>query len=92
MGFGDRLFVGKCVELGVIHEKRFLLGKTKKTALLAERRGKRQFVIKSSGWFILGGGVSYDVYTPEEALLLRDALSLYEEAMIEPDATERGDT
>ena len=74
MNFLDRVFVGKSVELGVIKDKR-----PRKTALLAERHGRRQFVIKTSYWFLFAGSTSYDTYSPEEALKLRELLTRYEE-------------
>ena len=70
MNFFDRLFVGKSVELGVIRERRFPF-KPKNTALIAEKRGRLKFVIKESG--------RYSVYSPEEVLKLKDALTRFEE-------------
>ena len=46
MGFFDRLFVGKSVELGVIRERKFLTGRFKTTGLLAVRCGELKLVLK----------------------------------------------
>ena len=90
MGLLDRLFVGKSIELGVIHESgKFPFSKTKTTALAVQRRGSLRFVLKTSPWSLFYGGISYDTYSPEEtqrmiatysteeAQMLKAALSRY---------------
>ena len=91
MGFLDRIFIGKSVELGVIQERgRFPSSKPKTTVLIAEKRGRFHFVVKHSAWFLLAGYVYYYEYSPEEALKLRDALSRFEEVLAHHQGKEEG--
>jgi len=60
MSFWDRVFMGRVIkDFGPLEEKSFLVGKTKKSLLLVERRGKLKIVFKWSGFGLFGASVNY---------------------------------
>jgi hypothetical protein len=60
MSLFDRIFVGKVIkDFGILEEKSLIIGKIKKSMLLAERRGKLKIVFKWSGYAPFGASVTY---------------------------------
>jgi len=60
MSLFDRIFIGKVIkDFGVLEEKSLVIGKIKKSLLLAERRGKLKIAFKWSGYAPFGASVSY---------------------------------
>ena len=60
MSVFDRIFVGKVIkDFGIFEEKSLIIGKIKKSMLLAERRGKLKIVFKWSGYALFGASVTY---------------------------------
>jgi len=60
MSLFDRIFVGKVIkDFGILEEKSLIIGKIKKSMLVAERRGKLKIVFKWSGYAPFGASVTY---------------------------------
>lgn len=60
MGLFDRIFMGKVVkDFGILEERSFLIGKTRKSLLLVKRRGRLKVAFKWTGYSLLGGGMNY---------------------------------
>ena len=50
MSLFDRIFVGKVIkDFGILEEKSLIVGKSKKSMLLAERRGKLKIGYRCTG-------------------------------------------
>jgi hypothetical protein len=60
MSLFDRIFVGKVIkDFGILEEKSLIIGKIKKSMLLAERSGKLKIAFKWSGYAPFGASVTY---------------------------------
>ena len=60
MSIFDSVFMGKVIkDFGTLEEKSFIIGKTRKSMLPTERRGKLKIVFKWSGYAPFGASVSY---------------------------------
>lgn len=60
MNLFDRVFAGKVIkDFGILEEESLIIGKIKKSMLLAERRGKLKIVFKWSGYAPFGASVQY---------------------------------
>ena len=76
MSILDRIFVGQVIkDFGPIEEKNLGLGKITTSALLVEKAGKLNFVLKNSGWFLVSGSFRYEIFTLEEASKLRECIN-----------------
>ena len=80
MSIFDRIFMGKVIkDFGTLEEKSFIIGKTRKSMLLAERRGKLKIVFKWSGYAPFGASVSYYDLKAESIPKLRQLITEAEE-------------
>ena len=80
MSIFDRIFMGKVIkDFGTLEEKSFIIGKTRKSMLLTERRGKLKIVFKWSGYAPFGASVSYYDLKAESIPKLRQLITEAEE-------------
>ena len=80
MSIFDRVFMGKVIkDFGTLEEKSFIIGKTRKSMLLTERRGKLKIVFKWSGYAPFGASVSYYDLKAESIPKLRQLITEAEE-------------
>jgi hypothetical protein len=80
MSIIDRFFVGKVIkDFGPLEEKYFVIGKSTKSALLAERGGRLAFVLKFSSWMLILGRTSYFELDLEDAYKLREFINQAEQ-------------
>lgn len=80
MSLFDRIFVGKVIkDFGILEEKSLIIGKIKKSMLLAERRGKLKIAFKWSGYAPFRASVTYFDLKAEFIPKLRQFLTEAEE-------------
>ena len=80
MSLVDRIFIGKVVEdFGILEEKSVIIGKSKKSMLLAERRGKLKIAFKWSTYAPFGASVTYFDLKVESIPKLRQFIAEAEE-------------
>jgi hypothetical protein len=80
MSLFDRIFVGKVIkDFGILEEKSLIIGKIRKSMLLAERRGKLKIVFKWSGYAPFGASVTYFDLKAETIPQLRQLITEAEE-------------
>ena len=80
MSLFDRIFVGKVIkDFGILEEKSLIIGKVKKSLVLAERRGKLKIAFKWSGYAVFGSSVTYFDLKAESIPKLRQFLTEAEE-------------
>ena len=76
MSIIDRFFLGKIIkDFGTLDERFLGIGKTKHGAFLVEKYGRRYFVIKTSMWAFLSGSFSYEKFSLDGALKIRDCIN-----------------
>jgi len=89
MSFIDRLLIGQVVkDFGAVHETRWLLGKMTHSVLLARKRDRLRFVLKSSFVSWVGFSVTYVKLELDEAYQLRDRINQMED-IVKRQAAER---
>ncbi len=80
MSLFDRIFVGKVIkDFGILEEKSLVIGKIKKSMLLAQRRGKLKIAFKWSGYAPFAASVTYFELKAESIPKLRRFLTEAEE-------------
>jgi len=82
MSIFDRVLMGNVIkDFGTLEEeeKSFIIGKTRKSMLLTERRGKLKIVFKWSGYAPFGASVSYYDLKAESIPKLRQLITEAEE-------------
>jgi len=80
MSIFDRIFMGKVIkDFGILEEKSLVIGKIKKSMLLAERRGKLKIAFKWSGYVPFGASVTYFDLSIESIPKLRQFITEAEE-------------
>jgi hypothetical protein len=80
MSIFDRIFMGKVIkDFGTLEEKSLIIGKIKKSMLLAERRGKLKIAFKWSGYGLFGVSGTYFELKAESIPKLRQFIAEAEE-------------
>lgn len=72
MNILDGIFVGEIIQdFGVIKDESYGIGRIRKSALLAKKNGKLNFVIKTSSVAFLGASVRYTEFGLEDSFKIR---------------------
>jgi len=75
MNILDRIFVGEVIQdFGIIEDQSLGIGRMRKSALLAKKKGKIRFVIKTSAVAFLAASVNYTEFDLENAYKIRQSI------------------
>jgi hypothetical protein len=75
MNILDRIFVGEVIQdFGIIEDESLGIGRMRKSALLAKKKGKIRFVIKTSAVAFLAASVNYTEFDLENAFKIRQSI------------------